>query len=82
MHLLLLLLLVLLLWVFLQGLQSDARFAEMFVRGSWRTKAQSPTRLAYVSNSVAASALASIVCFIYCSFKQQPPGLNCLSALQ
>jgi hypothetical protein len=55
MHMLLLLLL--LLWVFLQGLQSDARFAEMFVRGSWRTKAQSPTRLAYVSSSVAAAAV-------------------------
>jgi hypothetical protein len=38
----------------LQGLQSDARFAEMFVRGSWRTKAQSPTRLVYVSDSMAA----------------------------
>ncbi|KAF6256025.1 RecX family-domain-containing protein [Scenedesmus sp. NREL 46B-D3] len=31
----------------LQGLQSDARFAEMFVRGYWRAKAQSPARLAY-----------------------------------
>uniref|UniRef100_A0A383VNC9 Regulatory protein RecX n=1 Tax=Tetradesmus obliquus TaxID=3088 RepID=A0A383VNC9_TETOB len=30
-----------------EGLQSDARFAEMFVRGYWRTKAHSPSRLAY-----------------------------------
>ncbi|KAF8064637.1 ccdc77 [Scenedesmus sp. PABB004] len=29
------------------GLQSDARFAEMFVRSYWRSKAQSPARLAY-----------------------------------
>eukprot|EP00879_Flechtneria_rotunda_P006276 GHRR01006596.1.p1 GENE.GHRR01006596.1~~GHRR01006596.1.p1 ORF type:complete len:549 (+),score=146.27 GHRR01006596.1:232-1878(+) len=29
------------------GLQSDARFAEMFVRGQWNRKADSPTRLAY-----------------------------------
>eukprot|EP00775_Hariotina_reticulata_P012250 gene12250-12387_t len=29
------------------GLQSDARFADMYVRGYWRTKAYSPSRLAY-----------------------------------
>jgi hypothetical protein len=32
-----------------QGMQDDARFAEMFVRGQWITKAQAPARIAYVS---------------------------------
>jgi hypothetical protein len=35
-----------------QGLQSDARFADMYVRGYWRTKAYSPSRLAYVRLAV------------------------------